>query len=114
MATRAEKAKSKEQRHGPTPKAIKRAAARKTPVEAHTEHVPKKAGRKASYAREEASDSGTHSRKSTRGSANRSKADTNLTLREQRTKGSAKNRYRKDAAKKIRVRGSTPAKKASR
>lgn len=110
MATRAEKAKSKAQRHGPSPKAIKRAAARKTPSEAHTEHEAKKAGRKAAYAKEEASADGSHSRKSTRASANRSKPDTNLTLREQMTKGSAKNRYRKAAAKKIRVRGSTPSK----
>lgn len=47
------------------------------------------------------------SRKSTRSSANRLKNDTNLNLREERTKSSSDNRYRKGLARTSRVRGSS-------
>lgn len=47
------------------------------------------------------------SRKSTRGSANRGKSDTNLNRREESAKGSPGNLYRKGLARAARVRGSS-------
>lgn len=108
MATRAESLHAEDQRHGVRPKAAKRAKARKSPAEkAGPPHERKHAGKAASYALEAPSKAGRSSRKSTRSSANRAKPDTNLTLREGRSKGSAANRSRKARARTTRVRGSS-------
>jgi len=106
MATNAERARAESQRHGPNPKAKKKAKAKKSRADklaAPRENT--RAASKASYAAEAPSEAGRSSRKSTRSSANRAKPDTNLTLREQRTKGSPAARYRKDSARRKRVRG---------
>jgi hypothetical protein len=60
----------------------------------------------ASYALELPAADGRRSRKSTRGSANRAKADTNFNLREAMVKGSPEARFRKAKAKRTRVRSS--------
>jgi len=107
MSTKAERVHTEEQRHGPTPKARKRAKATKTRAEKlRVPHETKHAGNKASYAQEAPSKVGRASRKSTRKSANRAKPDTNLTLREERLKRAPTNRYRKARARAGRVRGS--------
>lgn len=110
MATKAEKVHAEEQRHGPSPKTKKRANAKKMRAENRVApHETKRAGKKASYARETVPAKTRASRKSTRSSANRAKPDTNLTLREGRAKGSPESRYRKSRARTSRVRGSTAA-----
>ncbi len=107
MPTRAEELHTQQQRRGPTTKARKRAAAKKQRSEKFvTPHLTKHAGKKAAYALERPSKAGRASRKSTRNSANRAKADTNLNLREEMTKGSPESRYRKARASRVRVRGS--------
>jgi hypothetical protein len=68
-------------------------------------HPNKRAERKATYALEKPSGDGRRSRKSTRASANRSKPDTNLNLREARQKGSPENRFAKAQARATRARG---------
>ena len=108
MATRAESARAASQRHGITPKARKRAKAKKSRAEKFgAPHPSGHAGAKASYALEVPSKKGRSSRKSTRSSANRSKPDTNLNLREEITKRSPETRFRKARAKASRVRGSS-------
>jgi hypothetical protein len=64
-------------------------------------------GKKATYADEELKlkNGARPSRKSSRKSANRSKPDTHLTLREERQKGSPESTYRKSRARGSRVRG---------
>jgi hypothetical protein len=110
MATRAEARHAEDQRHGITPRAKKRAKARKTRAEKLGKpHESGHAGAKASYAREAPSIGGRASRKSSRSSANRSKPDTNLNLREERDKRSPENRFRKARARGSRVRGSRAA-----
>lgn len=100
MATKSEKVHAEEQRHGPTPKARKRAAAKKPRADKlGAPHENKKAGRKASYAAEAPPKTGRPSRKSTRKSANRSKPDSNLNLREERKKTAPDARFRKARAK---------------
>jgi hypothetical protein len=107
MSTKAESLHAEGQRHGLTPKARKRAKARKTRAEKlGAPHETEHAGKKASYALEVPSKDGRASRKSTRSSANRAKADSNLNLREERRKGSPENRARKAQARAGRVRGS--------
>ena len=107
MATKSERVHAEEQKHGPTPKAKKRAKARKTRADKlSAPHENVHAGKKASYAREEPAADGRKSRKSSRSSANRSKPDTNLTLREQRAKSSPEARFRQAKARASRVRGS--------
>jgi len=109
MATRAQRQHADSQRHGPSAKTKKRAAAKKARKEKlATRHADEHAAKKATYAIE------THgkarpSRKSTRASANRAKADTNFNLREEMTKGSPESRYRKASAKRGRVRGHATA-----
>jgi hypothetical protein len=85
MATKAEARRAQDERHGPSPKARKRAQAKKTRADKlAVVHESKRAGKKASYAREVPSKTGSVSRKSTRRSKNRSKPDSNLTLRQER------------------------------
>lgn len=110
MATRAETHHAEEQRHGITPKARKRAKARRSRTEKlGAAHAKKHASNKASYALEVPSKKGRSSRKSTRASANRAKPDSNLVLREGRRKGSPENRARKARARTRRVRGARAA-----
>lgn len=110
MATRAESHHAEEQRRGPTPKARKRAKAKKTRAQKlGSTHPATHAAAKASYALEAPSKKGRVSRKSTRASANRAKPDSNLVLREERRKGSPENRSRKARARSRRVRGSPAA-----
>ena len=109
MATKAEKVHAEEQKHGLTPRAKKRAKAKKTPAQKAAPHENKHAGAKASYALEAPSKTGRASRKSTRKSANRAKPDTNLTLREERRKRSPDTRARKAKARVSRVRGKAAA-----
>lgn len=109
MATKAESLHAEDQRHGPTPLARKRAKAKKTRAEKlGAPHETKRAGKKASYAREVPKGDRRPSRKSTRTSANRARPDTNLNLKEERQKGSPENRFRKARTRSVRVRG-TPA-----
>ena len=62
-------------------------------------------GKKATYAEEPKREHGPPSRKSSRKSANRSKPDSNLNLREEMQKGSPESTFRKTRAKRSRVRG---------
>jgi hypothetical protein len=106
MATRAEQIRANQARKGPSPKAKKRHAnkmaklAKKGP-----RHANKTAGRKASFALEAGVSHGRPSRKSTRASANRSKEDSTLEIREEFVKTSPTNRMRKSRAKTLKVRG---------
>ena len=98
MATRAQQARSQWERKGARKtKKVKRAKGR------HTE--PVRAGRKATFARENPSAEGRPSRKSTRAGKNRLKADTNFNLREERAGRSPDTRARKAGAQKKRPRG---------
>lgn len=113
MATRAQSLHAEEQRHGLTERARKRNKARKTRAEKlGSVHETRRAGKKASYAKEAQSTHGQPSRKSTRSSANRAKPDTNLNLREERRKSSPKNRFRKAKVRGSRVRGAPAASEA--
>ncbi|HXX68710.1 MAG TPA: hypothetical protein VEK07_16100 [Polyangiaceae bacterium] len=106
MATRSEQQHAEQERRGPTPRARKRAAARKSRREKFgTSHATEHAGTKASYALERPSREGKASRKSSRASANRAKADTNFNLREEMVKGSPQSRSAKARAKSATVRG---------
>lgn len=104
MATRAEQLRYQQERDESKKKRAKKAR------KAAAKPAPKKrASRTATKATVAVEEHGTArpSRKSTRGSANRLKSDTNLNLREERVKGSPENRYRKTRAKAARVRGSS-------
>ena len=115
MATKAEAFRSDQQRKAPKKAKSRKAhaskVARKTKMTAPHERAA--AAKKASYAVEGQSVEDrtvkrkSPTRKSTRKAANRSKADSNLTLREGRTKGSPENRARKARAKVKRVRAHT-------
>lgn len=110
MATKAESVHAREQRHGLTPRARKRGKAKKTGADRlGAAHESKRAGAKATYAQEAPSKSGRASRKSTRGSANRSKPDTNLVLRAERKVRAPTSRARRARARATRVRGSSTA-----
>jgi hypothetical protein len=112
MATRAEQYKAAAERHGADDAAASKRAKASKPGSppAKRAAAKKAAGRKASYALEPKR-AGRPSRKSTRKSANRSKPDTNLTLREGRTKGSPEARARKANAKQVKARGSASRKR---
>jgi hypothetical protein len=108
MATRSEQAHAEEQRKNGSSKSRTRAGRSKPGAPPGTRTRAKKhAGRKATYALEatEAPEGGRPSRKSTRKSANRAKADAGLTGREQLVKGSPENRYAKGKSRATRVRG---------
>jgi hypothetical protein len=96
MATRSEQTHAEEQRKGPRG-SIR--AGRSKPGVPLAERSPDKehAGRKATYALE-AEREGRPSRKSTRKSANRSKPDSGLNIREQLQKTSPEARARKSRA----------------
>ncbi len=106
MATRAERLRATSQRKGLTRKARKKASNRKSREQKHGPKQPMShAEHKATYALETHSKTSRASRKSTRASANRIKADTNLNLREEMTKGSPEMRARKARSRATRVRG---------
>jgi hypothetical protein len=97
MATRAEQARARAERHGhEKPKARK--TTKKGPQSKH-------AGKKATYAYEVSAK--RPSRKSTRASANRTKPDASLVGRAALTKSSPEARYRKARARRQRPRGSS-------
>lgn len=110
MPTRAEQFRHDEERK--PNKAVarpKKAAAKKTHKKGDDIRTKKgSAAKHAAYADEQQPATGQPSRKSTRKSANRAKPDSNLTRREGAAKTSPDNRFRKDAAKRSRVRGSQP------
>jgi len=103
MATRAEQARAETQREESKKKRAKKAR-KKAATPPPKKRVTRTAA-KATVAVEERGEK-RPSRKSTRGSANRLKSDTNLVLREERAKTSPENRYRKQRARSSRVRGS--------
>ena len=106
MATRAELFRTEEQRHSMRKKARPNPARQKSAAEGQAAK-PGGVAAHATYALEPPAANGRRSRKSTRGSANRAKPDTNFNLRESLVKGSPEARFRKARAKNLRVRGST-------
>jgi hypothetical protein len=104
MATKAEQFRSQESKHGPRPKAR---TSRKKAKSSEWSRKSAHAGSKATRAFEEAAPGKRPSRESTRGSANRAKADAALNVTEETRKGSPQNRARKQRVKNQRVRGSS-------
>ncbi|HEY8090760.1 MAG TPA: hypothetical protein VIF09_23020 [Polyangiaceae bacterium] len=105
MATKAEQFHSDEQRKGQRGKA--RASKKKAKSSAWSRKSAH-AGSKATRAMEETAPGKRPSRESTRGSANRAKADSAMNLTEEKRKGSPENRARKARVKGVKVRGSRP------
>src|SRR5690349_2259547 len=97
MATRSERFHAEEQRHQ-SASAKKRNAAHeaksKRVKRALHAHENRHAAKKATYALEAHSAGSRPSRKSTRGGANRAKADANIELRGERARSSPKTRAR--------------------
>ncbi len=108
MATKAEQTRAEAEKKGPNPKKAKKAAQKKTAKKAGAS-TNKKAGKKATFAKETTAPGKRPSRKSTRSSANRSKPDTNLTLRSERAKRAPENAAATAKARATRPRGK-PAK----
>jgi hypothetical protein len=108
MATRAQEFRAESQRTGAAKKTkARRAKATKPGVpKAARSRDKKHAAKKATYALEPATE-GRPARKSTRSSANRAKADSNLNGREQLRKGTPEAKYAKTKARGARVRGSS-------
>lgn len=106
MATKSEQHHAEEQRTGRA-KAPKKRVSRSKPGSPAAKRRPttKRGAGKATYAIEPTR-AGRPSRKSTRKSANRVKADSNLTLREDRQKGSPESRFEKARVQRTRPRGS--------
>jgi hypothetical protein len=108
MATRAEQEHANAQKKGMSRKAKKRHAAKVAKTEKKgPAHARTRAGKKATVALEQGKKEGRPSRKSTRASANRSKAEATLEIREEIQKGTPTNLARKAGAKAKRVRGSS-------
>jgi hypothetical protein len=104
MATRAEQARSDEQRtHGAG--RHKSHVSQKKPKKADWSHDKAHAGSKATHSLEDTAPGARPSRESTRGSSNRAKADSAFNVTEETRKGSPTNRARKSRAKGVRVRG---------
>jgi hypothetical protein len=102
MATRAEQFRSEETKRG------SRRKARTSKRKAKSSEWSRKsahAAAKATRAFEEVAPGARPSRESTRGSANRAKADAALNVTEETRKGSPENRARRSGASKLRVRG---------
>ena len=107
MATRAEQQRSEEERkHGKGNS--KPRVSEKKPKKATWSHDKQHAGRKATHALEDVAPGTRPSRESTRGSANRAKADAADNITEQVRKGTPTNRARKSRAGGAKVRGSRP------
>ena len=111
MATRAERFHADEQRTTEDTATAQQNKSRSRPgaPPAKRTRAKKHAEKKASYALETGDGGSRPSRKSTRKSANRSKPDANLNLREALQKGSPEARFRKERARRTRVRASTPS-----
>ena len=104
MATRAEQSRSEGQRtHGAG--RHKSHVAKRKPKKAAWSHHSAHAASKATHALEDTAPGKRPSRESTRGSANRAKADSALNLTEQTKNGAPTNRARMSRAKTSRVRG---------
>ncbi len=105
MATRSEQHHAAEQRRG---WAGKTKAKRSKPGVApkHRSRAKPHAAKKATYALEQTIAGTRPSRKSSRKSANRAKADSGLNLAEALSKDSPESRFRKARARATRVRGS--------
>ena len=102
MATKAERARSEEQRARRVPKAP---AVKKKPKKDQWSHESAHAGAKATHAFEETAPGKRPSRESTRGSANRAKNDTAFNLTQQLKKNAPANRARKSRRVAGKVRG---------
>lgn len=102
MATRAEQFRTEEERgrraSSAKAKSKKKKAAAATKPETHAQ-------KKATYARETHSADSRPSRKSTRSSSNRAKADSSLVLSQERERISPERRFRTSKGKTARVRG---------
>jgi hypothetical protein len=104
MATRAEQARSDEQRtHGAGRR--KSHVSKKKPKKADWSHDKAHAASKATHSLEDTASGARPSRESTRGSSNRAKADSARNVTEETKKGSPTNLARKWRAKAGRVRG---------
>ncbi len=105
MATRAEQYRANAQRgNGKSPQPAKRTKAGAAPTD--RPRLNKHAARKATYALELTEKSARPSRKSTRASANRAKADSAFNVTEQVRKGSPEARFRRAKAQATRARSS--------
>lgn len=91
MATKAEDVRASAQKKGPSKKKAKKLVQRK-PKRSHAEPVA--AGRKATYAKETTAKGKRPSRKSTRASANRAKADSTIEIRSELAKNAPTERAR--------------------
>lgn len=97
MPTRSEQFHANEQRHAS--KKSKKKASQHTTKKSRVKrklnaHKNVHAGKKATFAFEPHTPGARPSRKSTRGSANRARSDTNIELRSERTKATPTSRYR--------------------
>jgi len=103
MATKADLFKSETQRRGG--KRRKARVSKKKPKKAAWSRKSGHAGTKATHAFENVAPGKRSSRESTRGSANRSKADAAMNVTEETRKGAPTNIARKAIVKRSRVRG---------
>ena len=104
MATRAQQARSDEQRtHGAG--RHKSHVSKRKPRKGAWSHDKAHAASKATHALEDTAMGKRPSRESTRGSSNRAKADSAMNVTEETRKGSPTNRARKSRATAVRVRG---------
>ncbi len=103
MATKAEQFRSRESQRGP--RSTARTSKRKTKSSGWSRESAH-AGSKATRAFEKVAPGRRPSRASTRGSANRAKADAAMNVTEETRKGSPQNRARQLRAKNLKVRGS--------
>jgi hypothetical protein len=112
MATRAERFRANAQRHGTPEEEVTLRQARSKPGVAPKKRSRIKTSRNktATYVVEDEPGGGRPSRRSTRKTSNRAKADTNLILQAAREKSSSAARYEKARTRGTRVRGSSAAK----
>jgi hypothetical protein len=103
MATKAEKARSEEQRSHRAGRPAR--VAKEKPKKSAWSRDKAHAGSKATHALEETAPGKRPSRESTRGGANRTKADSARNVTEQVRKGAPTNRARKSRVRASRVRG---------
>jgi hypothetical protein len=108
MATKAEEFHAEEERAAQ--KKNRKRAPKRGPVKKKQTHAEGRVAEKATYALEKTAEGKRPSRKSSRKSANRSKADASFNITEERKKTSSDARFRKDRAAKTRVRGSSTPK----
>ncbi len=100
MATRAEQFRSEQEKRGRPSRTSKR-----QPKKAAWKRTSTHAASKATHAFEQSPRGSRPSRESTRGSANRAKADSARNVTEQTTKGSPRNVAQRSRAKRAKVRG---------